>query len=66
MTNAQHAESLLRTIAGDDLHLKNMQEEGNPFSGCFGFECPEGHRTFSDDDCDSCPYYDYWEKEVSE
>ena len=64
MTRAEYAERLLKNMAGEDLHLKNMQEEGHPFTGCFGFECPEGHRCMASDDCDTCPYHNYWDKEA--
>ena len=66
MTNAQYATHLLRLIAGKDLHFKNMQEDGTAFAGCFGFECPEGHRMYEDGNCHTCPYHNFWDMEVEE
>ena len=67
MTRAEFIISSIKFLYGAEMDEVLIQQDGEPFVGCYGLRCPtsqiSGDGEFEDikQDCDSCPYHDFWE-----
>ena len=65
MTNAEYIEQIIKDVIGNNFSMHQAAQEGNPFEGCYGIECPkELMDEYEICKCKECPYRNIWGKKV--